>query len=495
MNVGSFVRVGARGSGLSMATRSVATEKSSCCASNASPLRDTSRTVRRSLASSFPSTSERALSECFKAERSVSSTTNEWRSLGVDQSELSLALTLPTGQSFRWKLTGDCEYTGVVDKYIFTLRQTPTDVEYVLHNTCTCSMGSPITICHATHGPYLAKYPFHTTKTCQTEFSGGEAYASPLNAGKTSTFKCYKSAETRYAHPCHAMHDPPGVTTHPGGAAYLCQIHGPRSCCVCLDCAEVSLKGYLNLDTSLKEVWAPFIAADARFSAVAPYMRGARLLRQSPLECLFQFICSSNNHIQRISQMVDHLAGLGPYLGNVAGLAFHAFPTLDTLAEVTEADLRKAGFGYRAKYIVGAVKELQLKKGGGEEWLYSLRGRTLDDTLAELCSLPGIGPKVAACIALFSLDQHHAIPVDTHVWQIATNYIMPELAGERLTSKLHVAVSEAFVERFGTYAGWAQNVLFIAELSSHQSYLPEHLRRCRDNFMKKNGRKKQKLES
>lgn len=36
-----------------------------------------------------------------------------------------------------------------------------------------------------------------------------------------------------------------------------------------------------------------------------------------------------------------------------------------------------------------------------------------------LSTLPGVGPKVAACIALFSLDHHHAIPVDTHVWQVS----------------------------------------------------------------------------
>jgi hypothetical protein len=30
----------------------------------------------------------------------------------------------------------------------------------------------------------------------------------------------------------------------------------------------------------------------------------------------------------------------------------------------------------------------------------------------------GVGPKVAACVALFSLDKHDAIPVDTHVWQV-----------------------------------------------------------------------------
>ena len=34
---------------------------------------------------------------------------------------------------------------------------------------------------------------------------------------------------------------------------------------------------------------------------------GARVLRQDPEECLFQFICSSNNHIKRIHGMVERL--------------------------------------------------------------------------------------------------------------------------------------------------------------------------------------------
>ena len=31
------------------------------------------------------------------------------------------------------------------------------------------------------------------------------------------------------------------------------------------------------------------------------------MLRQDPVECLFEFICSSNNHISRIKGMVERL--------------------------------------------------------------------------------------------------------------------------------------------------------------------------------------------
>ena len=38
---------------------------------------------------------------------------------------------------------------------------------------------------------------------------------------------------------------------------------------------------------------------------------------------------------------------------------------------------------------------------------------------------------MAACICLFSLNKADAIPVDTHVWQLAVRYYAPKLAGER----------------------------------------------------------------
>eukprot|EP00434_Breviolum_minutum_P045550 symbB.v1.2.040865.t1/scaffold7605.1/size10310/1 len=45
----------------------------------------------------------------------------------------------------------------------------------------------------------------------------------------------------------------------------------------------------------------------------------------------------------------------------------------------------------------------------------------------KLCRLPGVGLKVADCIALFALKQHGAVPVDVHVWRIVTRDYDPEL--------------------------------------------------------------------
>lgn len=102
---------------------------------------------------------------------------------------------------------------------------------------------------------------------------------------------------------------------------------------------------------SLSELWGEFSVADERFAELAKYLGGARVLRQDPLECLVQFICSSNNNIKRITQMVDYVSELGVYLGSVGGFRFYQFPTLERLSLVKEEELRKAGFGYRLVFV------------------------------------------------------------------------------------------------------------------------------------------------
>lgn len=45
----------------------------------------------------------------------------QWEPLPFTQSELFLPLTLPTGQSFRWRKTGPVQFTGVVGSHLVSL--------------------------------------------------------------------------------------------------------------------------------------------------------------------------------------------------------------------------------------------------------------------------------------------------------------------------------------------------------------------------------------
>eukprot|EP00850_Spirogloea_muscicola_P024078 SM000436S15711 [mRNA] locus=s436:19710:27179:- [translate_table: standard] len=274
-----------------------------------------------------------------------------WRSLGAGPAELCLARTLPTGQTFRWRQTGDVQFTGVIGSRLVSLRQLPDDVLYKLH--------SPAAV----------------------------------------------SKKARHAADVEELED-----GDDGGGATV-------------------LRDYFNMGVSLSTLWKGFAAADARFAELAPHLAGARMLRQARL-------C-----------MVERLAKFGSYLGTLDGVDFHQFPSIEQLSLLKEDDLRAEGFGYRAKYIVGAANALTERPGGGEAWLRGLRAASSPaEVVTELCTLPGVGPKVAACVALFSLNQHRLVPVDTHVWKIAIKYYTPELVGKTLTPRVHVAVANAFFE-------------------------------------------------
>ena len=67
---------------------------------------------------------------------------------------------------------------------------------------------------------------------------------------------------------------------------------------------EAVVRHYLNLDTNLTGLYEQWSIADSNFKKKAPKFAGVRVLRQDAWEALVGFICSSNNNIIRISQMV-----------------------------------------------------------------------------------------------------------------------------------------------------------------------------------------------
>ena len=62
---------------------------------------------------------------------------------------------------------------------------------------------------------------------------------------------------------------------------------------------------YLNLEPNLTDLYEQWSSADKNFEKKAPKFTGIRILRQDAWEALVGFICSSNNNIIRISQMVS----------------------------------------------------------------------------------------------------------------------------------------------------------------------------------------------
>lgn len=98
-----------------------------------------------------------------------------------------------------------------------------------------------------------------------------------------------------------------------------------------------------------------------------------------------------------------------------------AFPDWYQLAEANPQDIANAIHAGGLEHIKANRIKLALKeilKQHGQFDLNFLRNMPLDEAKAWLKQLPGVGPKTAACVLLFSLDMP-ALPVDTHVYRVA----------------------------------------------------------------------------
>ncbi|NWT91687.1 OGG1 lyase, partial [Urocynchramus pylzowi] len=228
------------------------------------------------------------------------------------------------------------------------------------------------------------------------------------------------------------------------------------------------LRDYFQLDVGLSALYHAWGAADPLFRKVANDFPGVRVLRQDPVECLFSFICTSNNHISRITAMIERLCqAFGRRLCCLDSRPFHAFPSLSALTGVdAEARLRVLGFGYRAKFVSGSARAIA--EGLGPEGLCQLRTAPYAEARRVLCALPGVGAKVADCVCLLSLDKAEAVPVDTHVWHIARQRYGVALGGKSLTPRAYQEIGDFFRGLWGPRAGWAQAVLFCADLRKGQ---------------------------
>ena len=112
--------------------------------------------------------------------------------------------------------------------------------------------------------------------------------------------------------------------------------------------------------------------------------------------------------------------------------AFHTWEAArDAPADAVAAAIRPGGLAaLKTERIQRVLRVLTERLKGGPLTLASLETLDLAAATAYLRSLPGVGPKTAACVLLFSLGRP-AFPVDTHVWRVARRI---GLIGPRVTA-------------------------------------------------------------
>ncbi len=211
--------------------------------------------------------------------------------------------------------------------------------------------------------------------------------------------------------------------------------------------------------------------SDPHLAACLAEFRGLRILRQPFGETLLGFLCSATKQIVQIKQMLALLAERhGAEICRTSGvqtplrasasngvctpdaLRFHALPTWPELAEIPEATLRTCLLGFRAKFIHQTAEFIAARPG----WLGETESLPYADAKQRLCSLPGVGEKIADCVLLFGAGKLEAFPVD--VWILKTMARRYGLDGWKPAQ-----VTQFGRAHFGPLAGFAQQYLFASE--------------------------------
>lgn len=169
---------------------------------------------------------------------------------------------------------------------------------------------------------------------------------------------------------------------------------------------ETFWRHYFALDTDYAALLDTF-GKDPTLAKCTTTGRGIRVLNQPFFDTLLTFILSQNNHIPRITGIAGRLrAGFGP--GLAPGI--HGFPAPEVLAVLDVEDLAALRSGFRAKYLLDAARRV------ADEDITEEKLRFLADPDARkmLMGIRGVGPKVADCVLLYSLERYAVVPMD--VW-------------------------------------------------------------------------------
>jgi N-glycosylase/DNA lyase len=226
-------------------------------------------------------------------------------------------------------------------------------------------------------------------------------------------------------------------------------------------------ESYFRLDDDLPKIYSS-ILKDEHIRVAVESFKGLRLVRQEPWECLISYICATNKNIPAIKDMILNLSRkLGKKL-LFDRREFYTFPKPHDLAEATVEELKKCKLGFRAERVLEVSRKVVTK----EIDLEALRRRNYEDAKTALMKLPGVGPKVADCVLLFSLDKLEAFPIDVWMKRIIMRYyadrfdssFVEKAASKKSpTCKEYNRISLFGRKYFGKFVGYAQEYLYHFE--------------------------------
>lgn len=227
------------------------------------------------------------------------------------------------------------------------------------------------------------------------------------------------------------------------------------------------VKRYFGLNDDLYEIKRK-ICIDKHIEKALNKFWGLRIIHQDPWECLISYICATYKSIPAIRKMLYNLSEKFGEKKIFDDNIFFTFPKPEKLQSAKESDLLDCGLGYRSKYVLATSKKIFCNESIFED----LKKLPYFQAKKKLIDLPGVGPKVADCILLFSLGKTNAFPIDIWIKRVILRYysnhfskqlISKMSTGRSITTSDYNILNEFGRTYFGEYAGYAQEYLYHFE--------------------------------
>ena len=250
--------------------------------------------------------------------------------------------------------------------------------------------------------------------------------------------------------------------------AVMYRIGGPDGERSATDADDVMLLRYFREDDDVVAIYAD-IGRDPVVADLVKKYPGMRVLRQERWECLVSYICAATASIDGIKRNVEKIAAQSRCTVCLDNDVRLIFPTAEQVTRVGLPALRDLRLGLKRADSLFAAGQ-QVRDGALDLDSLSSMDTPSIDAAHRLDACPGIGPKIANCIALMSLDKLNAFVVD--VWVLRAlehwNYQQKGCQTVKKNSKGKYQLYDSIHWRlinwaqgyFGKYAGYAGQYLF-----------------------------------
>ena len=217
---------------------------------------------------------------------------------------------------------------------------------------------------------------------------------------------------------------------------------------------QTIITDYFDLERDYDNLKNTLASIDNFMKNSIEFGEGIRILHQDFWECIISFIISANNNIPRIKKIIERISKEYGNKIEFDGNDYYTFPTPEQLSKASVENLRNLGLGFRDKRIFEVTKKVLEKQFDLEQ------KQKLNDT-EEICNqllkLDGVGPKVADCIMLFSLQKFDVFPIDVWVRRVMNELYIHNEKEEKVSREV---LKELAQKKFKNMAGIAQQYLF-----------------------------------